>query len=1236
MKRFLKWLSCRDPGPRAGARHLPALALCLSLLLSLFSAAQADTLNQSRTQTYTYDGLGRVSSETQDAGNANLCRVSTYSYDGYGNRSVASVSPCAGASTSAAASAGTRSVTDTYGYGGLFPTASANAVGHTTQRTFDLRFGQVSTQTDANNLVSNFEYDSFGRKVRQTDPDGTYTVWEYVYCSSICPAAWTNRRAPEAVSQPAWYVKETEYGANNVQIAPYKAVFYNYNGKEIRQERQGDVALGQTRVQVQDTFYDQLGRVIHQTGWYEDGSTNAENSNWVSYVYDARDRVTLLQRRDPDISGGIAQTTYSYDRLAVTVSNGLQTKYYLKSPQGLDTLVRHSKGSNQGYVDVSYAYDANNNLVRTTAAGVITSLAYDAAGNKTGMSDPSMGVWQYKYNVFGELVEQTDSLSKTSKLSYDKLGRMTKREEADMISSWAYDNAVANCKIGLLCKASSGPVSSTATDYERTHAYDTLSRPTQVSTKLGTETLSVKMGYEPSTGRLSSKTYPATGLTGTDGIKELYGYTALGNLNQVQMQMGTAAAQTMWSAQSLDDSGRVLRYTLGNTVKGKNNYSNVGVSSGRLYSQLIGTDAFACTGPELGCAPVVNRSYTWNQLGNLMGRSDRSAVPGVTQIDEAFAYDSRDRLTQYSMTGGANGALITTQVRYDDKGNITYKSDTGTYAYDPDRPYRLTSVSLGAAPAGATSLSGTKAHTLQFDDGLTGAKAIGVIAMGNGNLRCSVITDADGTKVARWQEYSSFNMPTRIEQKVVDANFVCPASGALPTGATTSLSFVYGPEHQRIKQVVSGGPQAGTTLYLNGPDSLDLTYERTIKSNGVTEHKHFLNLPDGAGKSGTLAQVTLRTGTLTSNPVGQQQAQETSYLHQDHIGSVMAVTNETGTVVERMAYDPWGNRRNTNGVPDPNDQLGNAAGSLYRIDRGFTLHEMLDEVGLIHMNGRVYEPALGKFMSADPMVTYPSRATSFNRYAYGMDNPLRFVDPTGFQVEEQDANGSLTGVVAPTTSQDNQNTGTGTGFQATVSQAFNHISKLGVELGKTGANFSVEDAFPKDAPILQMGKTYGILAAHVQALWTRDQVLRDLTMEGLQQQKEANFALLGIMSPSRFKLGGQVESALRPGFGRRGTLNEIKQDLRIPRSQHPDSINREPMTDKKGKNVLSVDGKPVITREYTFTRKEDGSKFIVQDHSAGHKFGSGGNGDQGRHFNVRPPENRRNGSVLGTKDHYDW
>lgn len=115
------------------------------------------------------------------------------------------------------------------------------------------------------------------------------------------------------------------------------------------------------------------------------------------------------------------------------------------------------------------------------------------------------------------------------------------------------------------------------------------------------------------------------------------------------------------------------------------------------------------------------------------------------------------------------------------------------------------------------------------------------------------------------------------------------------------------------------------------------------------------------------------------------------YEKQDHLGSIAAITDETGTVIERLAYDPWGKRRYPNGLGDKADNLVGV-----NTDRGYTLHEHLDEVGVIHMNGRVYDPLIGRFMSAAPFVQSPGNLQSYNRYAYVMNNPLAFTDPSGY------------------------------------------------------------------------------------------------------------------------------------------------------------------------------------------------------------------------------------------------
>src|SRR5882724_9281628 len=89
------------------------------------------------------------------------------------------------------------------------------------------------------------------------------------------------------------------------------------------------------------------------------------------------------------------------------------------------------------------------------------------------------------------------------------------------------------------------------------------------------------------------------------------------------------------------------------------------------------------------------------------------------------------------------------------------------------------------------------------------------------------------------------------------------------------------------------------------------------------------------------------------------------YFHTDHLGSVAVITNENGAVVERLSYDAWGKRRFPNGADD-------TAGSIESLtSRGFTGHEELDSVALVHMNGRVYDPLVARMISADPTVPDP-------------------------------------------------------------------------------------------------------------------------------------------------------------------------------------------------------------------------------------------------------------------------
>ena len=114
----------------------------------------------------------------------------------------------------------------------------------------------------------------------------------------------------------------------------------------------------------------------------------------------------------------------------------------------------------------------------------------------------------------------------------------------------------------------------------------------------------------------------------------------------------------------------------------------------------------------------------------------------------------------------------------------------------------------------------------------------------------------------------------------------------------------------------------------------------------------------------------------------------------DHLGSLTAVLDKTGNVLEKLSYDAWGKRRNLNGS-------GINLSVLYAFkpqfsERGYTAHKHIDSMGLIHMNGRVYDPVIARFLSADPIIQAPSNLQSLNRYSYVINNPLSYTDPSGY------------------------------------------------------------------------------------------------------------------------------------------------------------------------------------------------------------------------------------------------
>ena len=207
-----------------------------------------------------------------------------------------------------------------------------------------------------------------------------------------------------------------------------------------------------------------------------------------------------------------------------------------------------------------------------------------------------------------------------------------------------------------------------------------------------------------------------------------------------------------------------------------------------------------------------------------------------------------------------------------------------------------------------------------------------------------ILRDAPGTGSDRTIRYTADGKAHEIQ---------------LGNGQTTR--FWYGPDGQRYKRTDG----TTTTYYVGGVE--------VVVQNGVSTARHYV------------AGVALQT-------VVDGAVQATRYLFHDHLGSLVRIANVDGSVAESLDYTVFGDRR-AYGNP------GGTGSASTLTPRGFTGHEMVDGMQVIHMNGRIYDPQLGRFLQPDPVIQDPTNAQSWNAYTYVFNNPLAYTDPSGMMSE---------------------------------------------------------------------------------------------------------------------------------------------------------------------------------------------------------------------------------------------
>ena len=475
-----------------------------------------------------------------------------------------------------------------------------------------------------------------------------------------------------------------------------------------------------------------------------------------------------------------------------------------------------------------------------------------------------------------------------------------------------------------------------ADGFERDYFYDSLLRPTRVTTHVpsgpgwAAREFSVGFSYDANLGRMKAMSYPSgefVRLDYDDLVNQL-GYP----IGETQITNAGAAGTAYRTVLAMSARGQVASQSLGNLVKESTCYDDsTGIA--QRVSAARGAEAQCST---TGSGLIRLTDYTFDQFLNLAKQSKQFYLPngtgGVTSTlataTESYSYDELQRLLGESRSyqNLAPTGSLGEGYANDDLGNITSKSDfPGAYAYGSGRPHAVTAV-------GSTIFS--------YDN--------------NGNQ----IQMLSG--INRTIGYDDQDRPNQI---------------TLSSGVTTT--FRYSPVGDRYLQRTTTPTGTSKTVYY-----VDKLYERTDWDQMPAEERTYIG------------------GSVVVEQQDPSPARKVRYVHKDRLGSVDAVTDEAGTevLVDSHGFDAFGGPRgrdwqSSSNVLHPGGDFGTTT------DRGFTGHEHLDDTQLIHMNGRVYDYRLGRFLSVDPIISNPLNSQSLNPYSYIGNNPLSGVDPTGYQCE---------------------------------------------------------------------------------------------------------------------------------------------------------------------------------------------------------------------------------------------
>jgi RHS repeat-associated protein len=653
--------------------------------------------------------------------------------------------------------------------------------------------------------------------------------------------------------------------------------------------------------------------------------------------YDALSRPVAKEAQGFD--GTVIHTDSQYD-VAGRLYRASQP-YFVGSPNvywttnTFDALGRTTSVSLPNTGTVTYAYHGLTTAV-TDPNNHTTTMVKNDQGLNQSVTDAANSTTTYVYDAYGDVLTVTDPAGNVTTSTFDIRGRKLTVNDPDK-GAWSYGyDALSELVSQTNAKSQTSTIS-----------YDLLGRPTQ------------RVEPEFTSNWIYDTAAHGIGLlaqaTTTAGYSRAFTYDTLSRPTHVALSIYGGAHSYAQTYDAISGKMSTLTYPSGLAIKDTYNaYGYLAQISDNTSHQVYWTanarDQFLnLINETAGNGVTTSRSYDARTgLIGAINAGPGNAVASFTYVfdlvgnldqrvdndlthTDNFTYDALNRLSTYSLAGSAYQSM-----GYDALGDITSKPGIGTYAYPTAGQPR---------PHAVSSITGTV----------------------RGVTNPTFSYDADGNTLSgpgMTATYTSFDMASTVQGSTQWSAF----HWGQAAWGSTAVTLSYDSEHQRMDMASA----VGATYYYNDPVS-GAASELYAPLSGSSQWRDYL-MADGR----MVAERTTPVGGMT--PTWQ-------YFVADHLGSIAVVTDASGAVLQRMIYDPWGAQLDQSGA-----QL---CGQGTATTRGYTGEEQFPVDCLVNLNARLYDPILGRFLSADSVTSSIYDLQALNRYAYVYDNPLSLVDPNG-------------------------------------------------------------------------------------------------------------------------------------------------------------------------------------------------------------------------------------------------